>query len=206
MTMVAMIWREHPSRVRAFGIATAFWRQVGAVMLFDSGHGVFNRASSRNMAVRWAQEHGVDRLVVSDADTICDIHSVQEALEQADDSAVHLPYTVCRVFNEQDELAGEFTFTCGGVYVTTPTAWFAVGGQDERFTKWAPEDMAFNLAHETLAGPMRRHDGAIASLGHARDEHRHSDDETDPLVQLYRQYEAAHGNVDRMRALCFPSS
>lgn len=201
-----MIWREHPSRLRSFGIASAFWESQGDVMLFDSGHDVFNRAASRNKAVRWAEQNGADRLVITDADTICEPAPLHEAVAQADDSAVHLPYNVCRVFNQADEKVGEFTFTCGGVYVTTPQAWWSVGGQDERFTRWSPEDMAFNLAHETLAGPMVRHDGVLASLGHEPDVNRHADDETDPLVQLYRAYERAAGDREVMTELCFPSS
>ena len=204
LTVVAMIWRPQPSRERAFMIASSFWATQGDVMFFDSGHDVFNRAASRNAAVRWAETNRVDRLVITDADTICEEQAVEAALEAADGSAVRLPYDRCRVFDRNDAVVGEFTFTCGGVYVTTPEAWWTVGGQDERFTKWAPEDMAFNLAHETLVGPMGRHAGVLASLHHAPDTHRHGDSENDPLVVLYREYEHAAGNANAMRQLCFP--
>lgn len=203
MTVIAMIWRPQPSRERAFTLATSFWAGQGDLMFFDSGHQLFNRAASRNAAFRWAEANGVERLVITDADTICEEAPLHEALSSADDSAVRLPYDRCRVFDQADNLLGEFSFTCGGVYVTTPAAWWGVGGQDERFTKWAPEDMAFNLAHETLVGPMGRHSGVLTSLGHAADVNRHDNSESDPLVQLYRQYEAANGDREAMRALCF---
>ena len=198
---VAMIWRPQPGRERAYAISSEFWSLLGDVKHFDSGHQPFNRAASRNAAVTWAQQHQYQKLVITDADTIVERDPLLEAWAQADNSAVHLPYDRCRVFNRDDTVAGEFTFTCGGVYITTPTAWWAAGGQDERFDKWAPEDMAFKFAHETLVGPIVRHQGFLASLSHPPDPHRPADDATDPLVTLYRRYEAANGHPEQMRAL-----
>lgn len=202
---IGMIWRPTVDRHRPFMIANEFWNQLGTIRYFDSGHEIFNRAASRNLAVQAAAAAGETKLVITDADTIPDHHAVTEAWRTADDTAVHLPYTSCQVLDVDDTVMGEFSFTCGGVYITTINAWNAVGGQDERFTKWAPEDFAFKMAHETLAGPMIRHNGVLLSLGHNRDQHRHDDTETDPLVQLYRSYEHANGHPEQMRELCFPS-
>ncbi len=200
---VGIIWRESADRIAAFEQTVNFWISVGAdIQFFDSGHPIFNRAASRNLAVRTAADSGHNKLVISDADCIPQYGPLNEAWDQADDTGVHLPYTVCIVHAPDGRELGMFDFTCGGVYVTTPTSWVRVGGQDERFTKWAPEDMAFSMAHNTLAGPLRRHDGILKSLGHARDPHRHSDSEDDPLVLLYRQYEAANGNPELMKVLC----
>jgi hypothetical protein len=198
---VAMIWRPTPDRMSSFHRAMEFWSLLGDVEFFDSGHTLFNRAASRNKAVRRAVELGVDKLVVTDADCIPEMIALTGAYEAADDSAVRLPYTACNVRSQYGEDLGTFTFTCGGVYVTTPTDWFSAGGQDEAFDRWAPEDFAFMLAHETLRGPMGRHNGILLSLGHG-DPEKHADSETDPNVALYREYEAANGNPDRMRELC----
>lgn len=199
---IAMIWRPTPDRMPAFNEAMQFWSQLGDVRFFDSGHEMFNRAASRNLAVRTAQAEGYDRLVVTDADCVPELTPVRAALEQADDIAVHLPYNLCRVFDTAGYPVAEFDFTCGGVYVTTPTAWFAAHGQDERFTTWAPEDMAFKFAHETLLGPMRRDEGLLKSLGHERDPNRHADSESDPNVMLYRAYQKAAGDREAMARLC----
>lgn len=202
---IGMIWRPTAGRLASHARAVEFWSTFGEIRYFDGSRGAtFNRAASRNLAVRTAADEGYDRLIVTDADCIPDPAALLEAFDQADDTAVHLPYDSCRVFDTGDNIVGEFAFTCGGVYVTTPAAWFAVGGQDERFTVWAPEDMAFKLAHDTLLGPMVRHHGVLASLAHERDENRHTDVDTDPMVQLYRQYEHANGNVTAMMQLCFP--
>lgn len=202
---IGMIWRSSPDRMRSFARAYEFWKLLGDVHLFDSGHHIFNRAASRNLAVKTAHELGHHKLVITDADCIPEQVPVVEAFYSVDDLAIHLPYTHCQVLNRTDQVVADLDFTCGGTYVTTVGGWNSVGGQDELFDRWAPEDMAFNLAHETLLGPMVRHDGVLLSLAHEADTHRHSDSETDPLVQLYRRYEAANGDMARMRALCFPS-
>jgi hypothetical protein len=202
---VAMIWRQtDQSRLGPFNLAQEFWANYGGVHLIDSGHEPFNRAASRNKAVRVAEEAGVSKLVIADADCIPNPIALQEAWNAADDTAVQLPYTSCIVHAADGTVAGEYTFTCGGIYVTTTKAWWAAGGQDERFTMWAPEDMAFMIAHRTLLGkPFGRHLGRLLSLGHAADKHRHQNDESDELVKLYRRYEAADGDPAAMEALCF---
>jgi len=182
-----------------------FWSLLGDVRFFDSGHIPFNRAASRNLAVHEAERLGFSKLVVTDADCIPEGTAVRDAFFAADDSAVRLPYRSCRVLNHYGETLIELDFTCGGTYITTPKAWWAAGGQDERFTKWAPEDFAFSLAHQTLIGEMPRHDGVLLSLSHSKDPER-AEHDGDPIVDLYRQYEAANGHPNLMKALCFPSS
>lgn len=202
---IGMIWRPTPDRKPAFARTFAFWEMMGEVQFFDSGHTIFNRAASRNLAVAEAHRLGFRKLVITDADCIPEPKPLCEAFYLVDDDAVHLPYTVCKVLNKQEQVTAELTFTCGGTYVTTVDGWNRVGGQDERFNLWAPEDMAFKLAHETLVGPIIRHDGVLLSLAHDADTHRHTAFEEDPLVQLYRAYENADGDRERMTALCFPS-
>ena len=200
---VGMIWRPTPDRMAAFNRTVEFWSQLGDIHFFDSGHQTFNRAASRNLAVRAAEKAGNWKLVLTDADTIPEHRPVLDAFVAVNDRAVRLPYDRCRVLDTQDRILGEFPFTCGGVYITTVNGWFDIGGQDELFTRWAPEDFAFKLAHETLKGPMVRHDGVLLSLGHGAGDRAEA--ESDPEVQLYRRYEHANGNPEAMRALCFPS-
>jgi hypothetical protein len=200
-----MIWRSTPDRIKSFNAALEFWSLIGDVHFFDSGHTPFNRAASRNLAVREAERLGHWKLAITDADCIPTASAVKEAFATVDDSAVHLPYRSCRVLNDQGNPILELDFTCGGTYITTVNAWNTIGGQDERFTKWAPEDFAFSMAHRTLLGEMTRHDGVLLSLAHQRDPDR-AEQDGDPIVDLFRQYEKAFGDVEAMRALCFPSS
>lgn len=204
---IGMIWRPTPDRTDAFNQARAFWDQLGPVRFFDSGHPAFNRAASRNLAVKAAENAGETKAVITDADCVPDRLAVLDAYSKADDDYIHLPYTVCNVHGIDGTVLGQFDYTRGGVYVTTTKAWWGLGGQDERFTKWAPEDFAFSIAHQTLYGrPFERHTGFLQSLGHLKDPNRHEESEDDPLVQLYRRYEAACGDREAMEALCFPWS
>lgn len=204
---VGMIWRPTQGRHKSFMQTTEFWSLYGTVRYFDSMHETFNRAASRNKAVKAAAHAGETKLVITDADCIPEPEAVDAALAAADDTAVHLPYTTCITHDQNGNPVGEFGFTCGGVYVTTINAWNAVGGMDERFNLWGPEDFAFMLAHRTLLGKdLTRHPGKLLSLGHERDPHRHTDNEDDKLVQLYRRYEQADGDKAAMEALCFPWS
>lgn len=191
---VGIIWRPEPSRMDAFDEVMEFYRGIGFdIALIDSGDPVFNRSASRNAAV----EAGCT--VISDADCIPDKTPLLEAIRDIDDSAVHLPYTSCETFHPNGTIAGRFTFTCGGCYVTTRDAWFAPGGQDERFAVWAPEDFAYRMAHETLIGPMVRHAGILKARGHDRPPKSGPDYEA--AVALYRRYEAANGNREAMEEL-----
>lgn len=205
---VGIIWRPTPDRHAAFQQVFDYWKRAGAETRFlDAGGDHFQRAASRNLAVRMAEKAGETRLVVADADCIPEPSAVEEAWAEADDTAIHLPYTSCITHTADGEPIAEFPFTCGGIYVTTVKAWWAIGGQDERFTKWAPEDMAFSLAHETLLGkPLVKHPGRLLSLGHQADPNRHTDTEDDDHVQLFRRYEHARGDRAAMEALCFPWS
>jgi hypothetical protein len=204
---IGMIWRPTVGRTKSFDLAREFWSPYGPIRFFDSGHVVFNRAASRNKAVAAAEHAGQTKLVITDADCVPEPDALEAAWAESDDTAVHLPYTTCLTHTADGEPAAELGFTCGGVYVTTVAAWRAVGGQDERFNLWGPEDFAFMLAHRTLLGrDLVKHPGRLLSLGHELDPNRHTDDDSDELVQLYRRYEAADGNKAAMEALCFPWS
>ena len=90
---------------------------------------------------------------------------------------------------------------CSGVFVTTPATWWSIGGMDDRFTRWSPEDWAFRLAHETLIGPLTRHEGAVFALHHQDQPGKMQGPEYDACVALYQRYVDAHGDAAAMRAL-----
>jgi hypothetical protein len=204
--LAAVIWRQTPDRLPAYDRVWKFYRALDFVQAItfatiDSGHEPFNRAASRNLAVREAQRRGFSKVIISDADCLPELEPLLQAVHEANDEAVHLPYTTCTTHMPDGTVAGTFDFTCGGTYVTTPAAWWAAGGQDEGFTGWAPEDFAFMLAHETFLGPMRRHDGVLTSLGHNLDPSRAHQETLDAGTNRYRLYEAAHHHPEMMRKL-----
>lgn len=194
--VLALPWRSHPSRTRAFEQVDSYYRQLGYIpTLHDSGHDPFNRAASRNLAMRDA-----DVVVVSDADTYVEAGPLEQAIRAARTSGrVHLPYTQYLHRRADGSTLDLSAFAWSGVLVATPRTWWSIGGQDERFDCWSPEDYAFRFAHETLLGPMPRHEGMAIALDHDAD--RGGDEQTERTTALYQRYLAARGDRAAMRRL-----
>lgn len=212
---VVIPWRETPDRRRAFTEATRAWQRLGYQPLtVDSGHARFNLAASRNAGVTMATDLAAAVVVIADADTFPQPRPLEAAIEAARRTGtVQLPYTQYRSLGESGtrmlsqgmppehcpyiEVSG----ACSGVFVTTPQTWWSIGGMDERFTTWAPEDYAFRLAHETLIGPLGRHQGAVFALHHQDQPDKMQGPDYEACVALYQRYIDAHGDPAAMRAL-----
>ncbi|MFE9220802.1 hypothetical protein ACFYN3_31245 [Streptomyces lavendulae] len=218
--MVAIPWRAEPGRELAHSLTLRHWAGVlpeAQVVDVDSGSELFSRAGSRNEAVRQAERAGAEVVVIGDADTLVDEVPLGLAIEGARTSGkVHLPYVVCRSLGADGTAqycegvplsecdAIPVYGSCGGIYVTTPSTWWAHGGQDERFRGWGFEDVAWVHAHVTLLGEPVRHEGNIYPLDHpvgAKEV---------PLLEanyaLLVRYEEAAGNPEAMRALIAESA
>ncbi|MEU2835330.1 galactosyltransferase-related protein [Streptomyces lavendulae] len=151
----------------------------------DSGHDVFNRAASRNEAMRTL--NGYEAVLLCDADTLVEADPVMEAVHQAHSGALHLPFTLYRSWSrnatrrlldgeEVDESkdADVLSGSTGGAMVMSPAAWWGIGGMDERFTAWGYEDVAFPLAATVLGSGVVRHAGSVWHLWHPTDRNAES--------------------------------
>lgn len=197
---VYMAWRAAPSRIAAFNRVHAWWTEAGfEVVTVDSGHAMFNVAATRNRAVEMAEQNGDRIVIICDADTHpADATLFRNAVLEAerDPNVVHLPYRVYSVRSLDGTIIAEFDWSVSGVLLTTPQAWWSIGGQDERFTKWAPEDFAMARAHETILGQgMVRHDGTVIAYHHEPAPNRIEDG--DGLAEHYAQYEQLADLCDR---------
>jgi hypothetical protein len=213
--VVMMPWRETPDRLDAFRLAVRSWEEQGfTVVPVDSGHEPFNRAASRNLAVRTAEDRDLSVVVIADADTFGEPDPVREAVAWARTSgSIHLPYTTYRSLGQngmadlewgthpQDCWYIEIAVACSGIFITTPETWWSVGGMDERFSVWAPEDWALRVAHETLIGPYVRHTGNAYALYHLDPPNKFQGPEYEAAVDLYARYMAASGNKAEMLTL-----
>lgn len=213
--VVVVPWRPTPDRLPAFRLATEQWEAQGFIVEpVDSGHARFNLAASRNAGMRLTEALEQDVAIISDADTFCDVDAVYAAIDAARSSgSVHLPYTEYRSLGMEGMgqmdygLAPEkciyfpIDIACSGVYVSTPETWWSIGGMDERFTVWAPEDWAFRLAHETLIGPEVRHTGNAYALHHQDQPHKAQGPEYDACVELYQRYINAHMDIEAMQTI-----
>ncbi len=91
----------------------------------------------------------------------------------------------------------EVEFSVGGVVVLPRETFIDVGGKDERFTGWGPEDTAFALALWTLVGTPHKLAPPMLHLWHpTAGDHRPWPAGTDRLL---RRYKSASDNPDKMR-------
>ncbi|WP_286276903.1 galactosyltransferase-related protein [Naasia aerilata] len=211
---VLIPWRPQPSRLDAFDRLRAWYeREIpeATVRTIDSPDLVFNLAQCRNLGVAAAAPGEV--VVLNDADTIPEADALRTAIAAArDDHRVHLPYTEYRWLGRSGsaEYAGgteliDCTYelvhgACSGVYVTTPEAWQAHGGQDERFRGWGFEDAAWHLAHSTLLGSAPvRHAGRVYALHHVGADRFGS--QYDANAALMDRYRGVAGDADGMARL-----
>lgn len=209
---VVIPWRSQPSRIPALAAVVTWYIEHGfRYTLVDSGHERFNLSASRNAGVKLAAAPVV---VIGDADTIPEAGPLDEAIAAARTSGMtHLPYgrggyRVLMDYGTRQFFSGvplercvfaSFDFTCSGVFVTTPAAWASHFGHDELFTGWAPEDHAWRVTHETLLGPVPRHEGHVFALTHdpAPKEYGYVGEG----AARYRRYEQAAGDVAAITAL-----
>ena len=192
---VGIPWREEPSRLEAFYRVRDWYESHGLEVVAAESprhrNGPFNIAAARNHLVRNLLTSDV--MVLSDGDTLPQVEPLLEALAGAlADNLVHLPYHLYR-----DDTGVYTPGACSGVLVTTRDGWEATNGQDERFRGWGYEDSAWKLAHLTLSGPIMRHRGTVTAATHSLAPRstlaaNHA---------LFRQYQAAYGQVDRMTQL-----
>jgi len=141
----------------------------------------FSLPAARNAVVNEARRWGTPKVIICDADTIPSKESLEEAVRQVDDDGIILPFDLYRALSDRDSQRliagadpdtlpdiGTLDWSVGGVCVTTISGWDALGGQDERFTGWGCEDIAFSLVATALGRPLRRVNGTIHHLWHPR--------------------------------------
>ena len=216
--LVAIPWRPQPHRVYAHELTAARYRELlpdAFVVNVDTEHEPFCLAACRNLGVRMAELDGYGVVVLADADTLPEREPILAAIDGAQTTGlVHLPYTEYRSLRADGtkqyrrgmplERCNHFAMfsSCAGVLVTTPAAWWAVGGQGERFRGWGMEDVAFLVAHRALLGaePVR-HAGRVYALHHEMAV-KHGP-QYDANVALYRRYltAAETGDPDAVWAL-----
>lgn len=220
--LVAIPWRPQPHRLYAFDKVYDWYKTLfphSVVVPIDTGHEPFCLAACRNRGVQFAEDTDAGVVILADADTLPEPDPLYAAVEACTTSGlVHLPYTEYRSLRQDGTdqyLTGTplpdcnhltVPYATSGVYVTTPQAWWASGGQDEMFLGWAPEDMAWLISHRLLLGaePVR-HEGRVYALHH--DSPPKTGTAYDAAVKRYQRYLEAGdaGDVATIRALVHES-
>jgi hypothetical protein len=210
---VVFPWRFQPARVRAFDYVRTWWsRQLPDAQQFevDTDHEPFNLAACRNLGVRHAEAAGASVVVIADADCVIGTPAALHAAisEAHDDQLLHLPFTEQRYLTESETnglywgadppLRG--SHGNGACYVVAPSAYWAAGGQDERFSGWGGDDDQLIASAATLTG-VSRHRGVVWSLWHADECRDVGSERHRPNSELAARYWAAKGDRDAILAI-----
>ena len=188
---VCIPWRATPERAPIFERVRAWWEGHGFhVITADSGHAVFNRAASRNLAVARATTAEV---LVADADTIADIDTVHRAVGLARVAPVYpfhrYAYLPPAALHALDPAQWEPEYyvpeSPGGCFAINRAHWSQLGGQDPGFTGWGFEDDAFYLVARELLQVIRLR-GTVYAFAH-------------PAPRDWSEANAGHARFERYR-------
>lgn len=207
-------WRE-----KSKAVVEQRYREIlpdAKFVIADSGHEVFNRAASRNKAVKLA-ESGI--VVIADTDILPNPDSLKSAIEGAKNGGMHLGYDYYRALIKEateryylrkcdaDRLQKSHDSresTCG-IVVIRCDEWWRAGGMDERFNGWGWEDTAFACAVKTMLGDHTYHKGTVNHLWHPSAVRVHSD-QYQANKALCERYMRANGDIGAMMELINESS
>lgn len=187
MKIVLVIpWKPAPSREKPLK-AVLDWYKTNLpdieIIFANASEDMWLPSASRNIGVKRAQEARADVVIMNDADTIPEISSLLEAINEAyNDNLIHLPYMNARYLDEESSeqyynneksiqdckhTAYPYPQSDGGIWVFKPDAWWEIGGMDEHFKQWGYEDRALQFAHIVIKGDyFARHNGTIYSFNH----------------------------------------
>lgn len=179
------------------------------VLVVDSGHVPFNRAATRNLAVKQAEAMSADVIVLCDADSIPEKKPLGDAiLDSYTDGLLHYPFNqvwemtakaiyLVKVGKSLDLLKNRafcrYGPSQGGIWICRPDTWWAAGGQDPRLSGWGCEDRAMVASSNTLIGSPKHHEGVLMCLYHRRPSLEEQWIPED--VELLHRYDNARGNV-----------
>jgi hypothetical protein len=207
MTWITARWRH-------------FWTDAELIVRPDDEIDPFNKSMALNACV--ADATG-DVLALVDADTWCDVPTMQTAIGAAAKTGrLILPGRVAhrlrQPISEQimalpvdapfpvvpPQQIEQSVRPVGFLHVIRRDSYDAVNGYDERFRGWGGEDTAFLGACDTILGHRLRLNGSLWSLWHPRPREngrRVWAGQTDRNMTLLRHYSGARGKPEVMRRL-----
>lgn len=209
MISVVVPWRSQGCvhREAAWQVVQANWAGWD-LFTADDGGDPFSRAASINLAVT---EHPADTYVIADADILvstsqvrvaCELAACAPGLAVAFDRWAHLTREgtaeILDGFDGSWEpfIDATLSYSVSCCIVVSHETWERTGGFDPRFRAWGHEDMAFEIACRTLAGPTRKVPGTAWHLWHPVERCRPRQN-----IELLRVYEDAAGKPERLRVL-----
>lgn len=180
------------------------------VLVEDSGHEFFNRAATRNLIVKNAQNMGADVVVICDADSIPQDLNLSAAVVSAyNHNGMYIPFERVSViphlgvyrYGTDYKTANELLSygpSCGGCFVVRPSDWVFAGGMDERIKGWGYEDQIFIVALKTFLGGYTTLPGTLYNFAHPRGDDYFSSDDNAALRDSYHRVMGDYAAVRRL--------
>lgn len=147
----------------------------------DGENEKFSLSAARNNAISQAKSMGASVALICDADTILHIDSVVDIFFHIKAfNSIVVPFEISRYLtrasskkvlnqnadpNELDVI-DTFDWSVGAAIMSSVDEWERVGGQDERFTGWGFEDVAFAVAAEKMGNRPIKMGGVMNHLWH----------------------------------------
>lgn len=151
----------------------------------------FSRALATNRAALnvSSKDHAWDVAVIADSDVYTSLMQMMTAARAAYVYGAAIPYRQFGIIGKEetlDVISNKLHYTAvtprvtfpyphdpstasvGGLTFVRRDMWEEVGGMDERFIGWGPEDRAFELTLRTIIGQMPRASGTAYGFWHAK--------------------------------------
>lgn len=177
---VVIPWREQKHRLRALGLVKGHYAKFfndKEVFWADSESEIFSRAQSVNLGLKYFFDRGFDVVIVNDADTISEINSLDHAIDLADEiGEIVMPYNVYNTFNEDNtetyqhkpNSSIDLLTPCSGSMAIPAKVYNEIGGFDDNFIGWGPEDQEYQYRYFLKYNKKFRYiNGKCYSLHHA---------------------------------------
>jgi hypothetical protein len=156
---VVIPWREQNHRIKALNAMKDHYSNFfkdKEIFWADSGSEIFSRAQSINLGLKHFFDRGFDVVIVNDADTISNINSLNDAVNLANDvGEIVMPYNVYNTFNEDNTKSYphkpsdsiDRLHPCSGSMAIPVKVYNEIGGFDENFIGWGPEDQEYQYRY-----------------------------------------------------------
>lgn len=157
-------WREQTNRIEPFNKTIENYKKFfddESIILCDKESEIFNASASRNIGISQAFNSGADIVLVSDADILIEIETLKKAitLSLSREEIFLLYENYIRVIFDSDSMKtlGEYNlrknrnsgyfYPCSGALLIPKRIYQELGGYDENFLGWGPEDLEYHYRY-----------------------------------------------------------
>lgn len=180
-----MPWRPSNSRMPAYNKCINNYTKIfdlEDIVFCDSGSKTFNKAMSINAALEKEFSNGLDVAIVSDADTVIKHRPLMKGIIKCfEEQKTYLPYDIFAHVSINFEIIGEkhdvcekflsgLFWPCTAIFIMPKKVYEDIGGFDENFYGWGPEDQEYHYRYYLKYGERYStiENSIVYSIDHSR--------------------------------------